>query len=300
MTRIACLGEVMVELSLDGPQAGIGFAGDTFNTAVYLKRQAPALSVSYATKLGHDPLSGRITDLMRAEALETDLVLTSPDRLPGLYAISTDAAGERSFLYWRDQSAYRSLFADPALNLTVLAEFDVVYLSAISLAVLPGSDRTKLLDWVADYRAGGGRFAFDSNYRPRLWPDQATAQSVIESAWRQADIALPSVDDEMALFGDADDDAVMARLNGWGANTGALKCGADGPRPLDGSDAPAVAPIARVVDSTAAGDSFNAGYLAAHLTGSTDAEALAAGHDLASQVIQFRGALMPRAKEGQT
>ena len=92
---VVCLGEVMVELALNDATpdtAGIGFAGDTFNTSVYLKRSAPSLDVAYATKLGRDRLSDRIVALMQREALATDLVLRSPDRMPGLYAISTDAS----------------------------------------------------------------------------------------------------------------------------------------------------------------------------------------------------------------
>ena len=296
-TDIACLGEVMVELSLNDASpdtAGIGFAGDTFNTAIYLKRKAPSVGVSYVTKLGQDKLSDRIVALMDAEDLGTDLVLRSPDRMPGLYAISTDTAGERSFLYWRDRAAVRTLFAPPALDLDDLAWFDLVYLSAISLAVLPEEDRQRLLDWLPHYRAEGGRVAFDSNYRPALWADPALARRDIERAWRQTDIGLPSVDDEMALFGDTDEAAVLTRLTGWGVTSGALKRGDRGPCPLDGSAGPDCPPAPQVIDSTAAGDSFNGGYLAARLTGADDADALAAGHALAAQVVQHRGAIMPR------
>ncbi len=295
--NILCLGEVMIELSLDPSdpeKAAIGVAGDTFNTAIYLKRQAPELSVAYGTKLGGDRFSRMILDKMAEEDLATDAVAFSDDRLPGLYAISTDEHGERSFSYWRDNAAYRTLFQPPALDLASLLDFDVIYYSAISIAVLPPEDRARFIGWLNDYRADGGTVAFDSNYRPRLWPDRETAQAATRQAWQVCDIALPSVDDEMALFGDSDEDAVLARLNGWGATFGALKCGAKGPRPLDGGPAPAVKPVDRVVDSTAAGDSFNAGYLAAILGAASQTDALAAGHALASKVVQHRGAILPR------
>lgn len=301
MPSVACLGEVMVELTLDEQtpeSAGIGFAGDTFNTAVYLKRAAPALDVAYVTKLGQDSLSDRILGLMETEALDTSLVLKSPDRMPGLYAINTDQAGERSFLYWRDRSAARTLFEPPALDLADLARFDTLYFSAISLAVLPAPARDALFDWLPRFRAGGGRFAFDSNYRLRLWPDRQTAEATIERAWRLTDIALPSIDDEMALFGDVDAEAVIARLSAWGVTSGALKCGVDGPRALDGSSVDGFDPAPKVVDSTAAGDSFNAGYLAARLTGASEADALRQGHALARLVVQHRGAIVEKIHMG--
>ncbi len=294
---VICLGEVMVELSLNEATpdtAGIGFAGDTFNTCVYLKRAAPRLGIAYATKLGRDRLSDRIVALMDREDLATDLVLRSPDRMPGLYAISTDATGERSFLYWRDRAAVRTLFEPPALDLSALTGTGLLYLSAITLAILSPADRDRLLVGLALLRASGTRIAFDSNYRPALWPDAATARNQIERAWRLTDIGLPSVDDEMALYGDADEAAVLTRLNAWGVADGALKRGSQGPRPLDGSAAPPCEPAPKVIDSTAAGDSFNGGYLAARLTGEDGGTALERGHALARLVVQHRGAIVPR------
>ncbi len=297
---VVCLGEAMIELSLDDKtpeSAAIGFAGDTLNTAIYLQRSAPRLRIAYATKLGRDRLSDRMVAMMESEALVSDLVLRHPERLPGIYAISTDSDGERTFQYWRDRSAARAMFDAPGLPFDDLGRAGMIYYSAITLAILPDEARARFLDWLEEYRENGGRVAFDSNYRPRLWADAATAQRDVEAAWRRCDVGLPSVDDEMALFQDVGEDAVIRRLGDWGVVSGALKRGASGPRPLDGSPAPAFAPVGKVVDSTAAGDSFNGGYLAARLVGMDEIDCLKAGHALASRVIGARGAILPREIE---
>ncbi len=296
MTRVASVGECMVELSL--PEAGapgVGFAGDAFNTAVYLKRAAPAVEVAFVTALGTDALSARMLAAFEAEGLSTELVERRPDRVPGLYAISTDTAGERSFTYWRESSAARTLF-DPvaAVAPEALASFDLVYLSGITLAVLSPRGRDALAEGLAACRARGGRLAFDGNYRPRLWPGPETARAVMERFWGLADIGLPSVDDEMALWGDADAAAVRTRLMAAGVRLGAVKCGAAGPVPIGWEGVlPDFPAAARVVDTTAAGDSFNSGYLAALLTGAAVPDALRAGHDLAVRVIGQQGAIIP-------
>ncbi len=298
--HVICMGEAMVELSLDTANpdtAQVGFAGDTLNTAIYLKRSAPAMQVDYATKIGMDAFSERMLEMMRDEGLGTAHVLRDPEREPGLYAITTDAMGERSFTYWRSASAARRMLDAPALDMAAMSGADLLYLSAITLAILSPDAREHLLEWVRTYRAGGGRFAFDSNYRPRLWEDLGTAQDCIAAFWQMTDIALPSVDDEQALFGDTDETRVLARLGGWGITRGALKRGDKGPLPLDGTSAPTCPPVSQVVDSTAAGDSFNAGFLAAFLSGQTTTDACAAGHALASKVVQHRGALLPRQNE---
>ena len=298
--RVACIGEAMVELSLaaDGTRADLGFAGDTFNTAVYMRRTVDApCDISFVSAVGVDPLSDRLLGLIESEGISTGQIIRIPDRLPGLYAISRDAAGERSFSYWRENSAARLLFGTgEAGAFARLFGFDVLYYSAITLAIMPPPTRRAFLAWLEEYRHGGGRVAFDSNYRPRLWESAETARATVTRAWELADIGLPSVDDEQALFGDSSEHAVLARLRGHGVREGAMKRGASGPVPI-GAPMPKglqFAAAVDVVDTTAAGDSFNGAFLARYLNGATLAEAMLAGHACASEVIGQRGAIIPR------
>lgn len=294
--RIACLGEAMVELSVQDDVAAIGFAGDTLNTAIYLRRSLPPEhSVSFVSVVGTDALSDRMVARIEEEGVLADHVGRHPTRIAGAYAISTDAVGERSFVYWRDTSAARTLFTPGSpIQLQALDGFDVVHLSAITLAILEPDARAALMAWIPGFRAQGGRIAFDSNYRPRLWSDTAAAQAASEALWRVTDIGFPSADDEIALFGDADAEAVRTRIEGYGVPTGAVKCGEAGPLPLGARFDARYPPASTVVDTTAAGDSFDGGYLGALLSGGDQAQALVAGHTLASKVIGVRGAIIPK------
>ena len=295
----AAFGEAMVEVTLDRDDptaARIGFAGDTLNTCIYLKRAAPDLDVRFVTRVGQDALSDRLVQTVADEDIATTAIGRSDTRGAGLYAISTDETGERSFAYWRGQSAARDMFSEGPSATDLLKGVDWAYCSAISLAILAPAARARFLEALAAFREGGGKVAFDSNYRPALWEDQATAQEVVAKAWALTDLAMPSVDDEMALYGDGDAWGVVARLKSYGVHDGALKRGAEGPISL-GENVGAVSypEAARVVDTTAAGDSFNAGFLAARLSGASQAEALMAGHTLAARVIGAPGAIIPRA-----
>ncbi len=287
--RIGCIGEAMIELAVDRPGDQIGFSGDVFNTAVYLARGlGPGHEVAFLSVIGRDPMSDRMAAYIAAQGVGTGDLVRHPTRLPGVYAITTDAAGERSFTYWREASAARTLFAD---GFGRLGGYDVLYLSGITLAILPPDVRAGL---IAALAAFPGRLAFDSNYRPRLWEDAATARAAMAAVWALRPIALPSLDDEMALFGDADEAAARARLFSYGLREGALKRGALGPVALDPEAAAQVfAPASCVVDTTAAGDSFNGAFLAAHLSGETEADAMARGHAQAVEVIGHPGAIIP-------
>ncbi|WP_299550836.1 sugar kinase [uncultured Tateyamaria sp.] len=291
--KIAAIGEAMIELSMDDAEAAVRVAGDTLNTAIYLKRSAPDLQVDYVTRLGTDAFSDRIVAAIEVEVIGTHAVERDPDGTPGLYAITTDAKGERSFTYWRDSSAARMVFVTPeGPDFSVLEAYDVIYTSAITLAIMPAATRAALINWLHGFRQAGGRVVFDSNYRPRLWEDQDTARQVVAAMWELCDIALPSIDDEMDLTGETAD-AVAARFLALG-RSGALKRGEIGPLCLETGTSGTYPVASKVVDTTAAGDSFNGAYLAAALTGAPQNDALRAGHDLASRVIAHRGAILPR------
>jgi len=308
--RIGFFGEAMAELSLGGDDtvpASLGFAGDTMNTAIYLKRlMAEQADVSYITVLGKDPLSDRLIASLENESIDTSSIERHEDRLVGLYAITTDNEGERTFSYWRSNSAARTLFkSGDTCCFDVLSGFDVLYFSAISLAILPADVRALLLSTLADLRKQHQvSIIFDSNYRPALWESNEVAQQSVAAAWQLTDIALPSVDDEQNLFGDSDEASLIARLQSYGIGQGALKRGEKGPlslRPEDlslGNEANEPAtwkndPVS-VVDTTAAGDSFNAGYISAILRDDSQPLALQAGHACASRVIAHRGAIIPK------
>lgn len=299
---VACIGEAMLELRLDsGNAASVSCAGDTLNTAIYLKRAWPDGKVSFVSAFGVEAVSDRIMAFIQAEDIDTSHVVRLQSHNAGLYAISLDKSGERSFTYWRETSAARQMVShNCGLNFAALAEFDMIYLSAISLAILPDNDREWLIDFLTAYRTTGGVIAFDSNYRPALWANQTVARKAIMQMWKITDMALPSLDDEMALFGDNDEDAVLSRLAGWGANFGALKRGPDGPRSLACNNMDVhFEPAQSVKDTTAAGDSFNAAYIATLILGKPEQDCLLAGHTLARHVIGHSGAIVPAGAKNE-
>jgi 2-dehydro-3-deoxygluconokinase len=300
--RVVAVGECMLELTRVG-QTGrlgegwrLGFGGDTFNTAWYLRRLG--LPVAYFTALGSDAYSLEMRAAWQAAGMDLSLVLTDSERLPGLYAISTDASGERSFNYWRSHAAVRRLFDLPgiAAALSAAGQADVLYLSGITLSLFDAPGRARLLALAQSVRARGGVVAFDPNYRPRGWQSPGEAQATISAFAAAVSLALPTLDDEAALWGDRSAGDTAARWLHCGAEEVVIKLGAAGCTVVTragGESVPAVV-VARVVDTTGAGDSFNAGYLAARLRGESGAAAGAAGNALAAEVIQHRGALLPR------
>jgi 2-dehydro-3-deoxygluconokinase len=289
------IGECMVELSSDATPGTLrmGFAGDTFNTAWYMRALSPQTKTRFVTRVGSDAVSQSMLDVMTEAGIDISHVAREDDRSVGLYMISLDK-GERSFSYWRDTSAARRLAQDRATLDLALAGGDVLYFSGITFAILDGAGRDTLLAALTAARAKGQKVAFDSNLRPRLW---ASLEEMTRETMRAAaisDIVLPSYDDESVYFGDADPEATVARYADAGATTIVVKNGAGAVRYLHDGAVGQVATVTgtTIRDTTAAGDSFNAGFFAS-LAGGDVETAIRRASAVAGQVIGGHGALVP-------
>ncbi len=294
--RAASIGECMLEISGNSTTARIGFGGDTLNTAVYLARLG--VPTDYATALGEDPFSLEMIAAWEAEGVGTQLVTCLPGRQPGLYVIRTDENGERRFYYWRQQAPARQLFELPEAPALCesLRSYDLIYFSGITLSLYTAHGRATLLRTLAEARNNGARVAFDPNYRPAGWPNAQAAATAFSDVMPQVDIVLPSLDDEDQLHADQGVAACLDRLRQASVTEAVIKRGAAGCVVLDGTDTHEVSAqkMAAPIDTTAAGDSFNAGYLAGRLRGLSRVEAAEIGKRLAAAVVQHPGAIIPR------
>jgi len=294
--RILCIGECMLEFAMqpDG-NFKLGFAGDTFNTAWYLRARLPTdWQVDYFTALGDDPYSVQMLDFMSANGIGTAHVKRITNRRPGLYVIRQEK-GDRQFAYWRGQSAAKQLADDAGALATGLNGTALAYFSGITIAILDAKAREILLSQLSSAKTKGTRIAFDPNERPALWASPEEMRNSIEAAARIADFVFPTFSDEQLHFGDTTLRQTAARYLALSAGEVVVKNGGE-PALIASAQVSlqlAPEPIAVPVDTTAAGDSFNSAYLAARLTGADPQHAAQAAHRVAKIVISHPGALVP-------
>jgi 2-dehydro-3-deoxygluconokinase len=296
--RAICVGEAIVELArgADGRFA-LGSGGDTFITAIYLARAGA--STAFASALGDDPYSDAIMALAHAEGVDTGLILRAPGRLPGLALIDADVQARRRAHAWRETSPARDLFelANWSRIAEGLMEAQTVYFSGITLSLYSNVGLGRFLAAIELARSKGAVIAFDGNFRPHAWKGDLTrTRTVFAEALKRVDLALPTYDDEAVLWGDPSPEATIERLQAFGVGEIVVKNGPNSALVAVAGQREVV-PVPEVVvpvDATAAGDGFNAGYLAARLAGRGAAEAAQAAHKLAGQVIRHHGAIMPR------
>ncbi|MBJ7537244.1 sugar kinase [Marinomonas transparens] len=294
-TKIALIGECMIQLQ--GSLFGIltqSWGGDTYNTAVYLRRLLPEqFEVHYITGLGDDALSHALQKAWQSQGLKLDSIRIIEDKRPGLYQITTDSSGERSFHYWRNDAAAKYVFDQMTAEALAdeLGAFGMVYLSGISLAILTEKGRATLLDALDIYAEGNGKVVFDNNYRPALWPNKETCQAAYRRILAISHIALITEDDDELLWGRGSSEAIFADYD---CPEVVIKRGSEDCLLCVENSYSRVPtePVKNVVDTTAAGDSFGAGYLFGRLMSMDPATSAGYGHELAGRVIQHSGAII--------
>jgi 2-dehydro-3-deoxygluconokinase len=295
--RIVCIGECMVELRALGEDTfARSYAGDVYNTAVYLKRSLAAARVQFLTATGDDAMSIAMRRMWRAHGIDETFAFCVEGGSAGLYLIETDAFGERSFQYWRKESAAKHWLALlQESGESVLRGADLVYYSGISLAILNPNERAAAIDFLRRARTHVGRIAFDPNVRLRLWQSPQVAAQTIRAALSTCDIALPSAEDLTWLLGASEPNRHMDLLMQMGVSEVALTLGAHGCALADGeqrSELPAPS-VQNAIDTSGAGDAFNGVYLAHRLQGSSPDKAAQAALQVASRVVTHPGAIVP-------
>jgi 2-dehydro-3-deoxygluconokinase len=268
MVDLLCMGEPMLEfnqlpMQSDGSRHYLeGHGGDTSNAAIAAARQGAR--VGYITALGNDMPGDSFFALWAREGVDASTVIRSDRWQTGVYFVTHDAHGHH-FLHYRANSA-SAMYAPADLPEAAITAARMFYVSGISQGISSsGADAVFAAIDIA--RRNGVQVAYDTNYRPRLWPP-ARAAAVMHAAMAETDYALPGIEDVRTLTGLADPDAMLDLYLRLGPKVVVLKMGEQG--------AYLATPEHRVripkhdvdvVDATGAGDTFCGSFLARILAG---------------------------------
>ena len=289
--HLVSLGECLVEFSRrDDGGFDARHAGDAFNVLFYAGRLG--LRTGFVSAVGDDLFRPMIVDGIAREGIDLSHLLKLPGMRNGLYFIELDERGEYTFHFWRSGSAAtRTLLHH---DLTELAEYcagaDLFLFTGVTLAIMEGSDR--LLELLMKLR-GRTRIVFDTNYRPSLWNDPELYRQRLAEILPMIDILLPTEGDLLAIFPGHSIDDICARLGSARLDTIVMKGGAKGCAHWTGSGLHWHPPAEQVtvVDTTGAGDAFNAGFLTGHLRGLPLEQACELAQKTARESLQVKGAI---------
>ena len=299
--KIAFIGECMIELSGTAFGSMIqSYGGDTLNAATYLSRISKSdIDTHFISALSNDQISEKMKKVWKNDGVLTDLVMTDPLHSTGLYMIEVDENGERSFSYWRDNSAAKHMMHHPDFGKIIdhLHHFDFIFISGITLAILSDADKVEFVKLLKSLKKNKNtQIIFDSNYRPKLWGSKETVKSTYREILEISDLALITFDDEKEIWDDVDVEQTARRSVKMGVKTVIVKDGENGSYILERNNeqikhVPTIK-VNNVIDTTSAGDSFNAGFLSGYIKGLSLEDCCERANKIAGVVIQHKGAII--------
>jgi 2-dehydro-3-deoxygluconokinase len=285
---LLCMGEPMLEFNQLPPRADgsrhylEGHGGDTSNAAVAASRQGA--KVGYITALGQDMPGDSFMALWEREAVDTTTVVRTDRYQTGVYFVTHDDQGHH-FLHYRTGSA-AAMYTPADLPVAAIAAARILYLSGISQGIsLSACDAAFAAIEVA--RQHGVKVAYDTNYRPRLWP-AARAAAVMHATMASVDYAMPGIEDVRIMTGLSDPDRMLDFYLRLGPQVVVLKMGESGAY-LATPEMRVLIPAfpVTVVDATGAGDTFCGSFLARILSG--DSPHAAARYAAVAAALKCRG-----------
>lgn len=301
MPHLLMIGECMIELSQNNELGEYkqSFAGDAFNTGVYIKRcLKESAQVSFLSVIGQDKMSTQLLNLMASENIDSRYLYRCESNKMGLYIINIDQYGERTFDYWREHAAAKQVmkFVNNDTDKMSYSSVNMIFFSGISIAILSPDDLVSFWEFIECRRSSGCQIVFDPNYRPALWSSPQQAKEAFEIAYSLSDVVLPGVDDHKNLYNHQSAAEIASHLEAKGIGEIIIKNGELGVLISDKGQRTQIdiTPVKEVVDTTSAGDAFNGGYLSARQSGKSVRDAVIYAASVAGCVIQHKGAIVPK------
>ncbi len=294
---VVCLGEILVDFVAQEASLAVGEApsfqralgGSPANVAVGLARLGA--DAAFVGCVGDDPFGQALQEELRAEGVDVAGMQRTAAARTTLAFVSLDAAGERSFAFFRQPGADMQLEA-AALVGELLSQAEIFHFGSFSLSAEPAASATH--EALRQAQAGGALISYDPNLREHLWPSVAAARAAILPLIDQVDILKLSVEELPSLTEDGNARSL------WRPGLRALVV-TDGPRGArlitNAGEWQAPAFLVPTVDTTGAGDAFMAALLARVLA---DADCLSGAPAETLRYACAAGALATTARGATT
>ncbi len=249
---ILCAGEILADM-IGAERDGVFVyerkaGGAPFNVACAVKKFG--VKSAFAGSVGDDIIGGFLKDFVKSVKLDGLCLESDAQRNTTLAFVQLDRHGERSFCFYRKNTAdYRM----PEIPDGLFDSADIVHIGSLMLSEDEGAAYAARLAKRAS--AAGKTVSFDVNFRTDIFKDKESAVSRYKTMLEAADIVKFS-EDEVEIFGQ---DYIDGRLK---EKLVCITFGGNGSewRYLGRRNAVSSVKV-KPVDTTGAGDAFYAGVL---------------------------------------
>jgi 5-dehydro-2-deoxygluconokinase len=264
-------------------QKSIG--GSPTNVAVAAARLGHRAAV--LTKVGDDELGRYVQSALTGFGVDTRFVSTHPTLKTPLVIAALDPPEEPQFVFYREPAAPDSTILPGDVDLGVVREAQILWISASALAVEPSRSTVRTM---LEERQRRPHTILDLDYRASFWSSEAEARREIGVTVEAATIAVGNRTECEVAVGTNDPEAAAQALLARGVEIAIVKLGGDGVLVATANERHVLAPLrVEVVCALGAGDAFGGALCHALLIGLSPAEAVefanAAGALVASRLL---------------
>ena len=292
--NVCSIGEAMIEISnIKNSFYNQSFAGDTLNFCNYLDKKK--LNAFFLSAIGKSEINQSLLDFVKSKNISTKYIKQINQFEVGLYLIKNKDNGEKQFFYWRDESAAKQYFNNiDFLNLyKELKNFDYIYFSGITLSIIHISKLNNFIKLLKLLKRKKIKIVFDFNIRPSRW-NKKNLNIFLDSVLKFVDICFLSGEDMNYWKNKNNIKSYEQIVRKYKLKHSIFRKNAkftyvflNKTRYVFKNKL-----LKKVVDTSGAGDGFNAAYLSNFIVNNDPVLALKAGSSLGSKIVMKKGAIV--------
>lgn len=292
--NVCSIGEAMIEISnIKKSLYNQSFAGDTLNFCNYLDKKK--LNAFFLSAIGKSEINQLLLDFVKSKKISTKYIKQINQFEVGLYLIKNKDNGEKQFFYWRDESAAKQYFNNiDFLNLyKELKNFDYIYFSGITLSIIHISKLNNFIKLLKLLKNKKIKIVFDLNIRPSRW-NKKNLNIFLDSVLKFVDICFLSGEDMNYWKNKNNIKSYEQIVRKYKIKHSIFRKNAEYTYVFLNKTRYVFKNklIKKVVDTSGAGDGFNAAYLSNFIVNNDPVLALKAGSSLGSKIVMKKGAIV--------
>ena len=292
-TKICSIGECMIEITnLDKSLYNFSIAGDTLNFSTYLN--SSFFKVFYLTAIGTSDINKIVIEFLKNKKINIDLIEKFSTKEIGLYLIKNTKKGEKQFYYWRDNSAAKFFFNNRISNFFKKNQnFDYIYLTGITLSLFEVKNIDKLIELIRYVKKNNSKIIFDFNIRIKRWSKQNLI-SYLNKILPYIDILFASGEDLKYWKNKSNLKNFVSILKKFDIQHAIYRKNAQFNYSFYDNKKYTIKNklIKKVVDTSGAGDGYNAAYLSNFLVYHDPLKALKIASKIGEKIVMKKGAIV--------
>ncbi|MFB0562785.1 MAG: carbohydrate kinase family protein [Candidatus Lokiarchaeia archaeon] len=308
--NVIAIGEILIDFVASEPVSYVEvpsfqkcFGGSPMNTIVGVSRLG--VSSGVITAVGDDSFGKFLMSELKKNEVDVSQVVVKKGKRTTITFVANDPdTGERSFLFYRKPwtgDTADSLLEIKDIDQNYVAGANILHVSGFALSQNPCRNAVfRAIDYA---KKAGVRVSFDPTLRLDMWDSPSVLRKIYDKTLKSSDIATFSTEEAEFIFKTKDPEEAASKALGYGIKIVGIKMGNKGSLIISDRGEKIESPAFKVkpMDTTGAGDGWNAGLLVGLIKKWNLEKCITIANAIGALVVTRRGAItaLPNKEELQ-